>query len=73
MTDYKPIMTQATDHDGNSFPFVLILSLMFFGDDQACVARVVHLNETRGSKLVISGSLWIFFFLNQKLNLKKKI
>ena len=47
---------------------------MFFGDDQACVARVVHLNKTRGSKLVISGSLWIFFFfLNQKLNLKKKI
>ena len=45
---------------------------MFFGDDQACVARVVHLNETRGSKLVISGSLWIFFFFKSEAEPQKK-
>lgn len=45
---------------------------MFLGDDQACVARVVHLNETRGSKLVISGSLWIFFFFKSEAEPQKK-
>ena len=45
--------------------------LCFFGDDQACFAWVVHLSETRGSKLVISGSLWIFFLKSEAEPQKK--
>lgn len=77
MTDYKPIMTQETDFYMRASSWRKLISICFniisyvFLEMIKCASHELYI-WARGSKLVISGSLWIFF-LKQKLNLKKKI
>lgn len=77
MTDYKPIMTQETDFYMRASSWRKLVSICFNIISYFFLEMIKRASHelyiwARGSKLVISGSLWIFF-LNQKLNLKKKI
>lgn len=77
MTDYKPIMTQETDFYMRASSWQKLVSICFNIISYVFLEMIKRASHelyiwARDSKLVISGSLWIFF-LNQKLNLKKKV
>lgn len=81
MTDYKPIMTQETDFYMRALSWRKLVSICFNIISYVFLEMIKRASHelyiwARGSKLVISGSLWIFFFKSeaepQKKNLIRK-
>lgn len=79
MTDYKPIMTQATDFYMRASSWRKLISICFHIISYVFLEMIKRASHELyiWAKLVALNWLFLvrfgFFFLNQKLNLKKKI
>lgn len=79
MTDYKPIMTQATDFYMRASSWRKLISICFHILSYVFLEMIKRASHELyiWAKLVALNWLFLvrfgFFFLNQKLNLKKKI
>lgn len=79
MTDYKPIMTQATDFYMRASSWRKLISICFHIISYVLLEMIKRASHELyiWAKLVALNWLFLvrfgFFFLNQKLNLKKKI
>lgn len=79
MTDYKPIMTQATDFYMRASSWRKLISICFHIISYVFLEMIKRASHELyiWAKLVALNWLFLvrfgFFFLNQKLNLKKRI
>lgn len=79
MTDYKPIMTQATDFYMRASSWRKLISICFHILSYVFLEMIKRASHELyiWAKLVALNWLFLvrfgFFFLNQKLNLKKRI